>query len=96
MTLAPRLFLSHLAIVAVALVAAAAALLGLLQQYETDVTRARAEELAAPFVNGVQRGLVTGVAPRTIVEQLAEQARAAGARLIIIDGQRRVVVDGEG
>jgi two-component system, OmpR family, sensor kinase len=95
-SIATRLFLSYLAVVAVGLVAAALAVSGLLQRYENEETRLRLEELSAPFLIAIQTGIRQGQQPREIVDALNEQARAADVRLLIITPQRRVVVDSEG
>jgi signal transduction histidine kinase len=95
-TIATRLFLSYLAIVAVGLVAAAITISGLLLRYENDQTRLRLEELSAPFITAIQTGVRLGQQPREIVDALAEQAQAADARLLIVTPQRRVVVDSAG
>src|SRR5438093_13151083 len=95
-TIASRLFLSYLAVVLVGTVAAAITIAGLLLRYENDQTRLRLEELSAPFLTAIQTGIRAGQQPREIVDALAEQARAANARLLIITPQRRVVIDSDG
>src|SRR2546425_3778426 len=95
-SIATRLLLSYLAVVAVGLVAAAIAVSGLLLRYENDQTRLRLEELSAPFLTAMQTGLRAGQAPREIVDALNEQAHAADVRLLVTTPQRRVVVDSEG
>jgi signal transduction histidine kinase len=95
-TIASRLFLSYLAIVAVGLVAAAITISGLLLRYENDQTRLRLEELSAPFLTAIQTGVRLGQQPRDIIDSLSEQAQAADARLLIITPQRRIVVDSGG
>ena len=92
-TIATRLFLSYLAVIAVGLAAAALAIAGLLARYENDQTRLRLEELSAPFLSAVQTGVRQGEQPRDIVEALTEQAQAGDVRLLIVTPQRRVVVD---
>src|SRR5256712_3253107 len=95
-SIATRLLLSYLAVVAVGLVAAAIAVSGLLLRYENDQTRLRLEELSAPFLTAVQTGVRAGQAPREIVDALTEQAHAADVRLLITTPQRRVVIDSQG
>src|SRR6266540_4063006 len=82
-SVASRLFLSYLAVVAVGLVAAAITIAGLLVRYENDTLRVRLEELSAPLLVQVQNGVRDGKQPREIIEGLAEQARSADARLLI-------------
>ncbi len=99
-----RLFLSYLAVVVVGLLAAAFAIGGLLFKYEDDVTRIRLQELAAPFQAAIQNGVRDGKQPREIIDGLAEQAKAADARMLIVSPgtnpqaplQRRVLIDSEG
>lgn len=92
-----RLFLSYLAVVAVGLLAAAIALAGLLARYENEVTRQRLAESAAPFLTALQQGIRQGRQPQEVVGSLVEQARAGGARLLIVQQpQRRVAVDSDG
>src|SRR3989475_184175 len=95
-SIATRLLLSYLAVVAVGLVAAAIAVSGLLLRYENAQTRLRLEELSAPSLTAVQTGVRAGQAPREIVDALTEQAHAADVRLLITTPQRRVVIDSQG
>ena len=95
-SIATRLFLSYLAIVLVGLTVGGVTIAGLLLRYENDQTRLRLEELSAPFLTAIQTGIRAGQQPREIVDALAEQARAANARLLIITPQRRVVIDSDG
>ena len=92
-TLASRLFLTYLAVVAVGLIVATVTVAGLLLRYEDDQTRLRLEELSAPFLTAIQTGIRQGQSPREIVDSLNEQAQAADVRLLIITPVRRVVVD---
>src|SRR5260221_2080458 len=96
MTVGPRIFVSFLLVIGVGLLTATIALSSLLSSYENDVTRARLQDLAAPFVLTVQNGFRDFRRPAVIVDSLAEQARAAGARLMVLDAQRRVIVDMNG
>src|SRR5216117_62175 len=95
-SIATRLFLSYLAVVAVGLAAAAITISGLLLRYENDQTKLRLEELSAPFLTAIQTGVRGGQQPRDIVASLTEQAHAADSRLLITTPLRRVVVDSEG
>ena len=104
-TVAGRLFLSYLAVVCVGLLAAALAIGGLLFTYESDVTRIRLQELAAPFQTAIQNAIRDGRQPRDAIAGLAEQVEAANARLLIVSPgtnpqpgnlQRRVLVDSDG
>jgi signal transduction histidine kinase len=95
-TIGGRLFLSYLAVVAIGLVVAAVAIAGLLVRYEDDTLRLRLEELSAPLLVQVQNGVRDGKQPRDIIEVLADQMRSANARLLIINTQRRVLVDSDG
>jgi len=65
-SVAGRLFLSYLAVVAVGLLVAGVAIGGLLFRYENDVTRIRLQELAAPFQTAVQTAGAAGLAPAGI------------------------------
>ncbi len=95
-TIGGRLFLSYLAVVALGLVAAAVTIAGLLVRYEDDTLRVRLEELSAPLLVQVQNGVRDGKQPREIIEVLTDQMRSANARLLIINTQRRVLVDSDG
>jgi signal transduction histidine kinase len=95
-SIATRLFLSYLAVVVVGLAVAAVTISGLILRYENDQTRVHLEELSAPFLTAIQTGVRAGQQPREIVDALAEQANAADARLLIVNAQRRVVIDSEG
>ncbi|MDP9266674.1 MAG: HAMP domain-containing histidine kinase [Chloroflexota bacterium] len=103
MSIAGRLFLSYLAVVAVGLLAAGVTISGLLFRYENDVTRVRLAELAVPFQTAIQNGVRDGKQPRQILDELEDQARAADARLLILSPNtanpnlaRRVLVDSQG
>jgi signal transduction histidine kinase len=104
-SVAGRLFLSYLAVVAIGLFVAAVTVGGLLFRYENDVTRIRLQELAAPFQTAIQTAVRNGQQPRDAVFAIAEQAQAANARLLIVspganpqpnNAQRRVLIDSEG
>jgi signal transduction histidine kinase len=104
-SVAGRLFLSYLAVVAIGLFVAAVTVGGLLFRYENDVTRIRLQELAAPFQTAIQTAVRNGQQPRDAVVAIAEQAQAANARLLIVspganpqpnNAQRRVLIDSEG
>ena len=104
-SVAGRLFLSYLAVVAVGLLVAGIAIGGLLFKYEDDVTRIRLQELAAPFQTAVQTAVRNGRQPRDAIADLQEQVQAANARLLIVspgnnpqptNAQRRVLIDSEG
>ncbi|MEA2662023.1 MAG: hypothetical protein QOH08_1595 [Chloroflexota bacterium] len=104
-SVAGRLFLSYLAVVAVGLLVAGLTIGGLLLKYENDVTRIRLQELAAPFQTAIQTAVRTGVQPRDAIASLAEQVQAANARVLIVspgtnptpnNAQRRVLLDSDG
>ena len=104
-SVAGRLFLSYLVIVAVGLLVAGVAIGGLLFKYENDVTRIRLVELAAPFQTAIQTAVRNGQQPRDAVTGLAEQVEAANARLLIVspgnnpqpnNAQRRILIDSDG
>ena len=104
-SVAGRLFLSYLAVVAVGLLVAGLAIGGLLLKYENDVTRIRLQELAAPFQTAIQTAVRNGQMPRDVIAGLAEQVQAANARVLIVspgtnptpaNAQRRVLVDSDG
>src|SRR5437016_4099116 len=104
-SIAGRLFLSYLAVVAVGLLVAGIAIGGLLFKYENDVTRIRLAELAAPFQTAIQTAVRTGQQPRDAIANLTEQVQAANARLLIVspgnnpqpnNAQRRILIDSDG
>jgi len=104
-SIAARLFLSYLAVVAVGLLVAGLAIGGLLFKYENDVTRIRLQELAAPFQTAIQTAVRQGQQPRDALASLAEQVQAANARVLIVspgnnpttaNAQRRVLLDSDG
>ncbi len=90
-----RLFLSYLGVVAVGLIAASITLSSVLVQYENDSVRLRLQELSAPLLTAMATALRSNQQPRDIVDTLAEQARSAEARLLIITNNRRILVDGD-
>jgi signal transduction histidine kinase len=92
-TVAGRLFLSYLGVVAVVLVVSAITISGLFIRYENDVLRLRLQELSAPLLTAMQSGLRSGQQPRDVIETLAEQAQSADARLLVLANNRRVLVD---
>ncbi|MGH2490082.1 MAG: sensor histidine kinase [Candidatus Limnocylindria bacterium] len=94
-TVAGRLFLSYLGVVAVGLLVAAITISGLFIRYENDVLRLRLQELSAPLLTAMQTGLRSGQQPREVIETLAEQAESADARLLVLANNRRVLVDSE-
>ena len=104
-SVAGRLFLSYLAVVAVGLLVAGLAIGGLLFKYENDVTRIRLQELAAPFQTAIQTAVRNGQQPRDAIANLEEQVQAANARVLIVspgtnptpnNQQRRVLLDSDG
>lgn len=94
-TVAGRLFLSYLGVVAVVLVVSAITISGLFIRYENDVLRLRLQELSAPLLTAMQTSLRSGQQPREVIETLAEQAESADARLLVLANNRRVLVDSE-
>ena len=94
-TVAGRLFLSYLGVVAVGLLVAAITISGLFIRYENDVLRLRLQELSAPLLTAMQTGLRNGQQPREVIETLSEQAASADARLLVLASNRRVLVDSE-
>jgi signal transduction histidine kinase len=94
-TVAGRLFLSYLGVVAVGLLVAAITISGLFIRYENDVLRLRLQELSAPLLTAMQTGLRSGQQPREVIETLSEQAASADARLLVLANNRRVLVDSE-
>ena len=94
-TVAGRLFLSYLGVVAVVLLVSAITISGLFIRYENDVLRLRLQELSAPLLTAMQTGLRNGQQPREVIETLAEQAESADARLLVLSNNRRVLVDSE-
>lgn len=94
-TVAGRLFLSYLGVVAVVLLVAAITISGLFIRYENDVLRLRLQELSAPLLTAMQTGLRGGQQPRDVIEALGEQAESADARLLVLSNNRRVLVDSE-
>jgi signal transduction histidine kinase len=94
-TVAGRLFLSYLGVVAVGLLVAAITISGLFIRYENDVLRLRLQELSAPLLTAMQTGLRSGQQPREVIETLGEQAESADARLLVLANNRRVLVDSE-
>ena len=90
-----RLFLSYLAVVAVVLMAASIALSGILVRYENDNVQLRLTELSAPLLQAMTSALRQGQQPREVIDALAEQAKAADARLLILSNNRRVLVDSD-
>ena len=94
-SVAGRLFLSYLGVVAVGLLVAAITISGLFVRYENDVLRLRLQELSAPLLTAMQTGLRNGQQPRDVIDALADQAASAEARLLVIANNRRVLVDSE-
>ena len=95
-SVAGRLFLSYLGVVAVGLLVAAITISGLFVRYENDVLRLRLQELSAPLLTAMQTALRNGQQPREVIDTLAEQASSAEARLLVLANNRRVLVDSEG
>jgi signal transduction histidine kinase len=90
-----RLFLSYLGVVAVGLLVATITLSGLLIRYENDVLRLRLQELSAPLLTAMTAALRANQQPRDVIDALAEQARSADARLLVLSNGRRVLVDSD-
>src|SRR6266540_1639613 len=95
-SVAGRLFLSYLGVVAVGLLVAAITISALVVRYESDVLRLRLQELSAPLLTAMQTALRNGQQPRDVIDTLAEQADSAEARLLVLANNRRVLVDSEG
>ena len=92
-SVAGRLFLSYLGVVAVGLLVAAITISGLLVRYENDSLRLRLQELSAPLLTAMATALRAGQQPRDVIDALAEQAGSADARLLVLSNNRRVLVD---
>src|SRR5437867_11118634 len=92
-SVAGRLFLSYLGVVAIGLLVAAITISALFVRYENDVLRLRLQELSAPLLTAMRTGLSSGQQPKDVIESLAEQASSAEARLLVIANNRRVLVD---
>ena len=90
-----RLFLSYLGVVAVGLLASSITISSVLVQYENDSFRLRLQELSAPLLTAMATALRSNQTPKEIVDGLADQARSADARLLVIASNRRILVDGE-
>src|SRR5437762_3516315 len=94
-SVAGRLFLSYLGVVAIGLLVAAITISALVVRYENDVLRLRLQELSAPLLTAMQTGLRNGQQPREVIDALKDQAASADARLLVIANNRRVLVDSE-
>jgi signal transduction histidine kinase len=94
-SVAGRLFLSYLGVVAVGLLVATLTLSGLLIRYENDVVRLRLQELSAPLLTAMTTALRANQQPRDVIDALAEQAKSADARLLVLANNRRVLVDSD-
>src|SRR6202158_5749106 len=92
-SVAGRLFLSYLGVVAVGLLVAAITISGLLVRYENDSLRLRLQELSAPLLTAMATALRAGQQPRDVIDALAEQAGSADARLLVLSNNRRVLAD---
>lgn len=94
---AGRLFLSFLAVVAVALVVASVAIGSLLVRFDNVTARQRLVGIEQPIATAVVNGLRQGRRPEDIVRGLTDQVRAIDARVLIVATQsRRVRADSEG
>src|SRR2546428_3199596 len=91
-SVAGRLFLSYLGVVAVGLLVAAITISALVVRYENDVLRLRLQELSAPLLTAMQTGLKNGQQPREVIDALKDQAASADARLLVIPNNRRGLV----
>jgi len=95
--IAGRLFLSYLVVLAVGLVVASTLIASLIVRYENESARQRLSDLSQPVFTAVQNGLRQGRTPQDIVRDLADEARAVDARILIVATQsRRVSIDSEG
>src|SRR5881396_2057769 len=94
-SVAGRLFLSYLGVVAIGLLVAAITISALVVRYENDVLRLRLQELSAPLLTAMQTGLRNGQQPREVIDALKDQAASADARLLVIANNRRVLVDSD-
>jgi len=94
-SVAGRLFLSYLGVVAVGLLVATITISGLLVRYENDVLRLRLQELSAPLLTAMATALRANQQPRDVIDALAEQARSADARLLVLANNRRVLIDSD-
>jgi signal transduction histidine kinase len=94
-SVAGRLFLSYLGVVAVGLLVATITISTLLVRYENDVLRLRLQELSAPLLTAMTAALRANQQPRDVIDALAEQARSADARLLVLSSNRRVLVDSD-
>jgi signal transduction histidine kinase len=94
-SVAGRLFLSYLGVVAVGLLVATITISGLLVRYENDVLRLRLQELSAPLLTAMATALRANQQPRDVIDALAEQAKSADTRLLVLANNRRVLVDSD-
>ena len=94
-SVAGRLFLSYLGVVAVGLLVATITISGLLVRYENDVLRLRLQELSAPLLTAMATALRANQQPRDVIDALAEQAKSADARLLVLANNRRVLIDSD-
>jgi signal transduction histidine kinase len=90
-----RLFLSYLAVVAVGLLAASITISGLLVRYENEVSQLRLQELSAPLLTAMTTALRQNQQPKDVIDALAEQAKSANVRLLVLGSNRRVLVDSD-
>ncbi len=90
-----RLFLSYLGVVLVGLIVASIAISSVLVQYENELIPLRLQELSAPLLTAMRSDITSGQQPSDVVAALTEQAQSAQARLLILAGNRRVLVDSD-
>jgi len=96
-TIAGRLFLSYLAVVAVGLLVASIAIASLIVRYENEATRQRLLDISQPFLVAAQNQIRQGRTAREVIQSLTEQARTVNARIILVSTQqRRILIDSEG
>lgn len=83
MTIARRLFLSYLAVVAVGLLVASIAISSLIVRYENEATRQRLLDISQPIFTSVQAGIREGRSAREVVQSVREQVRTVQARALV-------------
>lgn len=95
-TIAGRLFLSYLAVVAVGLLVASIAISSLIVRYENEATRQRLLDISQPIFTAVQNGLRQGRTAQDVISGLTEEARAIRVRILLVATQnRRALVDSD-
>ena len=92
-SLRSRLLVSYILLIVLSLAVAAVALVYLLQGYHNKLALARLDDVAIPMIAQIREMALRGRSPQEVLAYLADQAEELGVRILLVNGEGRVVRD---